>query len=763
VVLWAQVLTGLELDPDGVVRTLDSPAWTQRRDQLAQQARVLTRRENLGAWHWSEAQAAESREQWFAVQWHLRPLIKAQPGDAKLRARLGRALTHLGRWKEAGDQLSKAIKEGEADLESRFNRGVARTMLGQWDPAVADLSYIINREPNSWRAWFQRGSVFILQKEWYKGLKDITKVIELEPGLARAWHTRGFIHVQQGRWDKASTDFAKAARLNWAAPQMWSDHALVRLRLCDGAGYRQACSGMLDHFASTKDPDVAAALAWTCALGPNGAPQTKEVIQLLLGFQGADKKDHSTRGNDSALDFKYRWFKASPFGLSLARQLGFAFYRAGQFDQAVDRLKLALAFRKHDPAAWLFLAMCYHRKGHPVEAAKWLDKATQWIDQPTGKEPAEPTHEDRPSWVRLPWNERLALQLLRGEAEGLLRKLGVENDADHWFQQGKEHARLRHWDQAIAALSKAINQEPELPLYWNYRGFCYFRKGQWAKAVADFSKAIERDPNDPALWTNRGDTLGKLRQWDKAIGDFSKAIELKANYEIAWYLRGSAHASLGRWDKASDDLAKAGAFQKVFLSAWSDYALVRLQLKDSDGYRKACARLLKKGSDIEDRDALAFIVWTCCIAPDAGANLERVVQALEKAKQKGSSEDRYPYLPALGAGLYRAGKFEAAVKRLDEAMGSRKQPVPSTWFFLAMAHHRLGNKDKAKKWFDKASTWIKQQRQKKGDGNPNNLVSWESLPWKERLMLELLHREARALLKTPKKADGGNSDPGKKS
>ena len=34
IVLWAQVLTGMELDADGEVRTLDGREWQQRRKAL---------------------------------------------------------------------------------------------------------------------------------------------------------------------------------------------------------------------------------------------------------------------------------------------------------------------------------------------------------------------------------------------------------------------------------------------------------------------------------------------------------------------------------------------------------------------------------------------------------------------------------------------------------------------------------------------------------------------------------------------------------
>jgi hypothetical protein len=59
-------------------------------------------------------------------------------------------------------------------------------------------------------------------------------------------------------------------------------------------------------------------------------------------------------------------------------------------------------------------------------------------------------------------------------------------------------------------------------------------------------------------------------------------------------------------------------------------------------------------------------------------------------------------LNTLGAALYRAGRFEEAIRRLNEGAKTRgDEGVPKGFAFLAMAHHRLGHQDDAKHWLDK--------------------------------------------------------------
>jgi hypothetical protein len=63
-----------------------------------------------------------------------------------------------------------------------------------------------------------------------------------------------------------------------------------------------------------------------------------------------------------------------------------------------------------------------------------------------------------------------------------------------------------------------------------------------------------------------------------------------------------------------------------------------------------------------------------------------------------------------------------------------------TWFFLAMAHHRLGHREEAKKWLDKAVAWTEKTIREADRGTT-------SLPRNRRLTLKLLREEAEAMMK----------------
>jgi hypothetical protein len=97
ILLWAQVLTGMELDDQGAVRALAAETWEAGSKQLeAQGGPPLAAKTSLRAWHEYEAEDDEQARRWFSARWHLDRLLAAEPDNATLRSRRARAAAELG-------------------------------------------------------------------------------------------------------------------------------------------------------------------------------------------------------------------------------------------------------------------------------------------------------------------------------------------------------------------------------------------------------------------------------------------------------------------------------------------------------------------------------------------------------------------------------------------------------------------------------------------------------------------------------------------
>jgi len=64
----------------------------------------------------------------------------------------------------------------------------------------------------------------------------------------------------------------------------------------------------------------------------------------------------------------------------------------------------------------------------------------------------------------------------------------------------------------------------------------------------------------------------------------------------------------------------------------------------------------------------------------------------------------------LGVAYYRAGKWEDAKSSLERSMNLRNGGDSFDWFFLCLVHHKLGQPEEARQWYEKAMRWYHQYK-----------------------------------------------------
>src|SRR5262249_4693268 len=118
--------------------------------------------------------------------------------------------------------------------------------------------------------------------------------------------------------------------------------------------------------------------------------------------------------------------------------------------------------------------------------------------------------------------------------------------------------------------------------------------------------------------------------------------------------------------------------------------------------RRVCEDLLKRFGKTTDPAQANIVAWSCVLVPDAVADREAPIRLAEAALARWSEGEKSDVLNTLGAALYRAGRFEEAIHRLNESSKTRSDNgIPKGFAFLAMAHHHLGHQHDAKHWLDK--------------------------------------------------------------
>lgn len=143
-------------------------------------------------------------------------------------------------------------------------------------------------------------------------------------------------------------------------------------------------------------------------------------------------------------------------------------------------------------------------------------------------------------------------------------------------------------------------------------------------------------------------------------------MELAPNNFSAWHRRSGAQARLGRWEPAISDARKAAEVNPR--SQWVRYHL---------------SWLLSNSPEVRLRDPK---------------------EAIAQAKAGVELVPREPVLMrALGVAHYRAGDMPAALEALEKALAMRPGGDVIEWYFMAMAHQKLGRAITAREFYDRAT------------------------------------------------------------
>ena len=348
------------------------------------------------------------------------------------------------------------------------------------------------------------------------------------------------------------------------------------------------------------------------------------------------------------------------------------------------------------------------------------------------------------------------------------------NGAPVWSPDGRRLAspalggKIKIWD-----ASRGYEIAGRLEEYETDRGYRLIQANEFDEAILAFAKLTKTSPGEfdyrtALAWAyfDRGTVAHMQGKVDEALGDFDEAIRLHPEYLQALNLRARVYLDMGAFAEAVPGLSKKFAIeygtQKAITGHW--LGLSYLATGDTEGYRSTCARMLQCFANAKDPEEGRWLAWTCALAPGATSDLSAMVSSAERAVQSGAGS--VDCLIASGAILYRAGRFEEAIKRLTEASGLSQDPDSSstltarerwigsrlpqqpdstpkpshlhTCYFQAMANHRLGREEEARKWFQEAiaGTECLLSEHEKGT---------VTLTWDQQLTLRLFQEEAEAL------------------
>jgi WD40 repeat protein len=244
-------------------------------------------------------------------------------------------------------------------------------------------------------------------------------------------------------------------------------------------------------------------------------------------------------------------------------------------------------------------------------------------------------------------------------------------------------------------------------------------------------RAASASRRAPAWHQASGDSCNWWRQWWAARFHFNWLVTMEPE-QVKWRSkRGDAGAELGEWKDALVDFAATVEKQPDDVEVWYRQAMAQLAAGQDNAYRATCTAMVERFR--KGPDAVRIL---SAIVSGRGTDLLTLATHVNRAAL-GDGDVRIR-----GPVCYRTRRFAEAVRCFEkwESQGHRLEAWD--YLFLAMAHHKLGNRVKARAALEQAVAWIDEaDRREKPEYGPR---LWPL--WRDRIEVQALRREAEALL-----------------
>ncbi len=303
-------------------------------------------------------------------------------------------------------------------------------------------------------------------------------------------------------------------------------------------------------------------------------------------------------------------------------------------------------------------------------------------------------------------SDALETQLLREEREHIEKKPTGDIGAYTFYLKGRYYWNERNkesLESAIKYFEEAIKRDPEFALAYSGLADCYVvlvdhsylppNEGN-PKARQAARRALGLDNTLAEAHTSLATILSKDWEWAEAEREFNEALRLNANYPTAhhWY---SIHLlGLGRLDDAMREAKAAQELDPLSPQIHAYAGILHFNARHYDSALEEFAKSLELDpNSVAAHEYRCYVYLFKSMFEEALAEMQLVLRFYHTSTANVKA--------FTGAVYAMAGRIEEAKRILRECEEmSAQEYVDPRW--LMGTYSRLGNKDRAFEWLEKA-------------------------------------------------------------
>ncbi|GJM59805.1 tetratricopeptide repeat protein [Persicobacter diffluens] len=395
------------------------------------------------------------------------------------------------------------------------DRGMCYYQLGKNAPAIDDLNRAINAQPDNPAYLKARGNALFLTNQFEKAATDLAKVggltAEEKFRLGRSqYKTKDYVNAEK------SLEAATTAGEKTIAA--YSDLGAVKVAL-------------------KKKEEAIAAYSQALAIDANS----------IEALQGRGLAYYKMSDYEKALTDFLALEQNANAGKEVGAMIGTAYFRLRKYEQAYDRLDMAITQGVKDQEVYLGRGVCLYIQKKYEEAIPDLQRGLKGREDLTG--------------FNALGNAEMFRENEKGAKPALEKaiQLGTQ-DPLTFYHMGMVQYGARDFRTSLQSLNKAIALQSSYPEAYQQRGDTKFRLKDYEGALTDYNQAVSQGGNNAKLLNNRGKALFMTGDKEKAIAAYTAALDQMPEYPKALENRGVAYYLINDYEKAVVDLRQ---FEKL--------------------------------------------------------------------------------------------------------------------------------------------------------------------------------------------------------
>lgn len=221
---------------------------------------------------------------------------------------------------------------------------------------------------------------------------------------------------------------------------------------------------------------------------------------------------------------------------------------------------------------------------------------------------------------------------------------------------------------SMSMFAQSLDDNNDAKKLYN-EGIRLMKSGNYKGSMDKFDEALQL-VDDYRLHFYKGQVLRKQKKFEEAIPFYEKAIEKNPDYYPSYFYLGSSYFALKNYEKAKE------------------YFELTLEKTKS----KKIAKAVKKNLKVCD-EKLAYPYLLKGNTEKSLGNYKKAIDNFMKVLEYYDSDGAYL---GLADSYLELGNNEKAIEYASQAIAHRKTiPQGSPYFFIGLAHERLGNREQA--------------------------------------------------------------------